>query len=58
MNIFEIAGLFVPPMIGGTAWLWHLGVKVAVLENQAHDIIDRLGRIERLLDSLVKLSDR
>ena len=58
MDVVTLASLMVPPFVGGTAWLWHLGVKVATLDTRLDDIALRLARIEHLLDSLVRLNGR
>ena len=57
MDLFSLAGagFLAPLIVGGTAWLWHLGTKVAALDARLEGIIERLRRIEALLDSLVQL---
>ena len=54
MDYLSMAGLALPPLVGSTAWLWHLGTKVAILGTRLDAISDRLGRIESLLDTLVE----
>ena len=58
MDVVTLASLMAPPVVGGTAWLWHLGTKVATLDAHLEDIALRLARIEHLLDSLVRLNGR
>jgi len=55
MDLLSLAGFLAPLIVGGTAWLWHLGTKVATLDARLSDISERLRRIEALLDSLVQL---
>ena len=58
MDYLSIAGLTLPPLIGGTAWLWHLGTKVAILGIRLDAIGERLGRIESLLDTLARFNEQ
>ena len=46
MDYLSLAGLVLPPLVGSTAWLWHLGTKVAILGTRLEAIHDRLSRIE------------
>ena len=45
-------------VVGGVVWAVRLEGKVALTDQQTTAIIDRLERIEQLLDSLVKFNGR
>ena len=57
MHWQEILAAFMV-VIGGVVWAVRLEGKVALTDQQSTTIIDRLERIEQLLDSLVRFNGR